>query len=236
MSSALHAAVFTVGLVGFGYFVAPAVADEWDKMTIFHFNAPVEVPGHVLLPGTYVFKLADLQADRDVVQIFSQDRHGMDHIVTTTIAIPAYRMNPTSKTVLTFEERRSNTPEAVSKWFYPGDNYGVQFVYRHAKNFETAANVAPAPITPTLAAVAPTPAPASQAASPQAAAVEEQQSVVVAQNQPAAPSVPESSANRELPKSLPKTASDLPFAATFGLLMLGAGAAILGFARVRNNL
>ena len=32
-------------------------ADEWDKKTIFTFNAPVEVPGKVLTPGTYVFKL-----------------------------------------------------------------------------------------------------------------------------------------------------------------------------------
>ena len=31
--------------------------DEWDKKTIFTFNAPVEVPGKVLTPGSYVFKL-----------------------------------------------------------------------------------------------------------------------------------------------------------------------------------
>jgi hypothetical protein len=29
-----------------------ASADQWDKKTIVTFNAPVEVPGKVLLPGT----------------------------------------------------------------------------------------------------------------------------------------------------------------------------------------
>ncbi len=43
---------------------SPAIhADEWDKKTIFTFNAPVEVPGKVLTPGSYVFNL-DYAHDR----------------------------------------------------------------------------------------------------------------------------------------------------------------------------
>lgn len=38
-------------------------------------------------------------------------------------------MNPTMNTVVTFEERAANSPEAVRNWFYPGMNYGHQFVY-----------------------------------------------------------------------------------------------------------
>ena len=37
-------------------------AGEWDKKTIFTFSGPVEVPGAVLTPGTYVFKLLNTPA------------------------------------------------------------------------------------------------------------------------------------------------------------------------------
>ena len=144
MSWKSHIALFTLGLMSLGYFASPAVADELDRMTTFHFNQPVEVPGHVLLPGTYIFKLADLQGDRDVVEILSQDKHGMDHVVTTTFVIPAYRVDAPDRTVLTFEERRSNNPEAVDKWFYPGDNYGLEFVYPKTERLRAAASISPA--------------------------------------------------------------------------------------------
>jgi hypothetical protein len=52
-----------------------AYGDEWDKKTIFTFNAPVEVPGQVLQPGSYVFKLLNTQADRHVVQVFNKDQN-----------------------------------------------------------------------------------------------------------------------------------------------------------------
>jgi LPXTG-motif cell wall-anchored protein len=232
MSFKLHAAALTVALMGFVYCVTPAAADEWDKMTIFHFSAPVEVPGHVLVPGTYLFKLADLQADRDVVEIFHQDKRGMDHLVTTTMAIPAYRVTPTGKTVITFEERPSNSPEAVHKWFYPGDNYGVEFVYPRAERLQVASTAAPAPVAPAPPAVAaqsaPSPAPAP-------AATEQQQTTVVAQNQaPAAASAAPSPAP-ELPRQLPTTGSDLPMLALLGFVMMGSGAGVLGFCFLRNR-
>jgi hypothetical protein len=240
MSLKLHAALLTAGLMSLAYLAAPAVADEWDKMTTFQFNQPVEVPGQVLMPGTYMFRLADLQADRDVVQIFRQDQRGMDHIITTVMAIPAYRTTTPDRTILTFEERRSDAPEAVNKWFYPGDNYGVEFVYPKAERLESASNVTatPAP-APAPAPVASAPAPAvTQAAPPPPApaVVEEEQSTVIAQNQPpATPSVTEPSANRELPTELPKTASELPLDLTLGLFMLVTGIGILGLTRLRHN-
>jgi hypothetical protein len=47
------AAIFCVMVVGTT--LAPkAAADAWDKKTIVTFSAPVEVPGKVLTPGTYV--------------------------------------------------------------------------------------------------------------------------------------------------------------------------------------
>jgi hypothetical protein len=106
--------------------LAPARADEWNKETLVTFSTPVAVPGTVLAPGRYVFKLADTQSDRHVVQIFTEEPR---EIVATVMAIPAYRLTPSGDMLITFEERPSGTPEAVKRWFYPGDLSGVAFVY-----------------------------------------------------------------------------------------------------------
>ena len=42
-------------------------ADDWNQETIVTFKAPVEIPGKVLLPGTYDLKLLNCDSDRDVV-------------------------------------------------------------------------------------------------------------------------------------------------------------------------
>lgn len=103
-----------------------ARADERNKESIVTFNAPVQIPGRVLQPGTYVFKLADSQADRHIVQIFTEDHA---QVIATLQAIPAYRLTPTNDTLITFEERPNSLPDAVKRWFYPGDQTGVAFVY-----------------------------------------------------------------------------------------------------------
>lgn len=115
----------------------PAVnADEWDKKTVFTFNAPVEIPGRVLTPGTYVFKLLNSQADRRIVQVYNKDEN---HLIGTFLAIPDYRMKPADKPLITFEERAAGAPEAIKAWFYPGDDYGNEFVYPKARAVQLAA-------------------------------------------------------------------------------------------------
>jgi hypothetical protein len=103
-----------------------AKANEWNKETIVTVNEPVELPGVVLQAGTYVFKLMDSPFDRNIVQVFNQDE---SRIYATIVAIPDYRLEPSSKTVITLEERPKNSPEAIKEWFYPGDLTGVEFVY-----------------------------------------------------------------------------------------------------------
>jgi hypothetical protein len=110
-------------------------ADEWDKKTIFTLNAPVEVPGQVLTPGSYVFKLLNTQANRNIVQVFDKDQR---RLIGTFLTIPDYRMKPPDKPLITFEERAAGAPEAIKSWFYPGDNYGNQFVYPKKRAVELA--------------------------------------------------------------------------------------------------
>ena len=112
-----------------------AAADERDKKTIVTFSAPVEVPGKALPAGTYVFKLLDTTSNRNIVQIFDKDEK---QLLATILAIPDYRLKPTDKPVIKFEERPSGTPEAIKAFFYPGDEYGLQFVYPHDRAVQIA--------------------------------------------------------------------------------------------------
>ena len=232
MKITLQTACVSVGLAAFGYLAASAQADAWNKKTILKFNQPVEVPGHVLTPGTYVFQLADSSADRNVVQIFSEDKKGMDHLVTTTMAIPDYRVATPVKTEVTFEERHSNTPEAVHSWFYPGDNYGWQFLYPKGQTLQVAKNTRPTtPVTRASKAAA-TPSAATKAAAntpaskPEVAQPEPKPlPVTLAQNRPPATFAPQAPAAK--PGELPKTASNLPLEVAIGLFLLAVGAGIL---------
>ena len=107
-----------------------AAADLSDKKTVVTFSAPVEIPGKVLTPGTYVFKLLDSSAESNIVEVYDKDEK---KLYATILAIPDYRLKPSDKPLIRFEERPSDTPEAIKAWFYPGDNYGFEFVYPHER-------------------------------------------------------------------------------------------------------
>ena len=124
--------------------VTPTMADEWNKETVLEFSGPVEVPGKVLTPGKYVFKIADSESDRNIVQIFSEDANGAQKLVATVLAIPDYRQETPEKPIVQFEERPSGSPEAIHSWFYPGDNTGWQFIYSEGKQSQMNSNTTPA--------------------------------------------------------------------------------------------
>lgn len=133
-----------------GLMFAPAArADEWNRKTVITFSSPVEIPGvhlagwGVLPAGTYVFKILDSLSDRHIVQIFSKDEKT---VYATILAIPNYRLQATDKTVMTFRERGAGQPEALRAWFYPGRNWGEEFVYPKAQ----AIAIAQATKTPVL--------------------------------------------------------------------------------------
>jgi len=122
-------------------FTPSAKADDYDKKTIVTFSGPVEIPpvhitGMRILPaGTYVFKLLNSSSNRHIVQIFNRDQ---TKIYATILAIPNYRLVPKDKTVITFNEGVRGQPEAIRAWFYPGANWGEEFVYPKTKAVELA--------------------------------------------------------------------------------------------------
>jgi hypothetical protein len=115
-----------ISLALFGAVLVPKVrADELDKMTTVTFSEPVQVSGTVLPAGSYVFKLMDSESDSNVVQIFNADD---TRLIMTTTAVSDYQTKTPDEPVFSFEERPSGQPEALKAWFYPGDNYGEQFL------------------------------------------------------------------------------------------------------------
>ena len=199
-----------------------AKADDWDQKTTFTFSGPVEIPGQVLSAGTYVFKLADSASDRSVVQVFNQDQN---HFYGTFLTIPDYRLKPAGKPIITFDERAAGSPEAVRAWFYPGENYGHEFVYPKAKAVQLAkANSTPVPsMANELAANTTKPATTMQ----EPHVVEMKQAPLKAQ-QPtkeveiAQVFVTQAAPQPALPEKLPTTASSLPLVGLLGLFSLAS--------------
>ena len=103
-----------------------ARADNLNRKTVVTFSDAVEIPGQILPPGTYVFKLVDLPANRNLVQITNGDE---SFIYATVQTVPRYRQNALDETLFRFDERSSDSPEALRAWYYPGDNRGVEFIY-----------------------------------------------------------------------------------------------------------
>jgi len=223
-------------------FMPSAKADNWDKKTTVTFSEPIEIPGvhlqgwGVLPAGTYVFKLLDSRSDRHIVQIFNADE---SVIYATILAIPNYRLKPTDKTVITFNEGIEGRPEAIRAWFYPGSTSGEEFVYPKAKAMEIAA----ATKTPVLFTPAEIPlevtAPIKSADEPvvvqlkqapilalQPTGEQVELAVVVTPPPPAELPVTETTPTQVPVESLPATASSLPLIALCGLLALGGAAAL----------
>jgi hypothetical protein len=221
-------------LLGIAMVAVPnAKADAWNKKTVVTFSAPVEIPGQVLPAGTYVFKLADSQSDRHIVQIYNKDEN---HLYATILAVPDYRLEPTGKTVITFEERASASPEALRAWFYPGDNFGHEFVYPKTKAMQLAKrtkhNVPSMPESSTAMKTAPLGVEKGSEEKVQTAqAVPPQPPAAAPAPAPAPPPVTENSQAAETarysaadrPQQLPHTASPLPLLGLIGLLSLAGG-------------
>lgn len=210
-------------------------ASEWDKRTVITLNEPLIVagiPAVTLEPGKYVMRLLDSSSNRHIVQIFNERE---DKLFTTVLAIPNYRLEPKDKTALSYWETPRGNPGALRASFYPGDNFGQEFVYPKglaakiaheagatvlATPAETEVELRTAPLTEidksgeekpvveeALAATTPEPALVAAATAPEPAA---------------APSP----ASQVVPAELPGTASPYFALGLVGLLVLITGATL----------
>ena len=228
--------VFCMALLAGAMFSPAARADEWTRKTTVTFSAPVEIPGvhmagwGVLPAGTYVFKILDSQVDRHIVQIFNKEE---TICYATILAIPNYRLKVTDKTVITFRERPAGQPEALRAWFYPGRQWGEEFVYPKAKAVE----IATATATPVLYTPAELPVEVTVPITPDAPYVAQMKAAPVMAIQSTGAEVqltevvtPPPPAEMQAAVALPTTASPLPLIALFGFLSLGGALLVRKFA------
>jgi hypothetical protein len=235
--------------------LAPALkADQWDKKTVMTIGEPIQLPNVVLQPGTYVLKLLNSLSDRHIVQVFDKDD---THLITTILAIPNYRLQPTGKTQFRFWEAPVGQPRALRAWFYPGDNFGQEFAYPKGistvlasttkesvptttaetqEQYKTAevtttneAGLSAALDQQTYARTEPTPAPV---ATPEPTPAPVPQSVQEPEPQPAAAPAPDP-APVEIPQELPHTATTTPLVGLIGITALVTLAATSRFKRTR---
>jgi len=107
-----------------------AAADERNEETVMTFCQNVAIPRKVLPAGKYVFRLADVPANRHVVQVFDQ----AGRILATVLTIAAARLTLTDDTRIMFEEQSAGAPFPIKKWFYPADLGGEEFIYSSRSN------------------------------------------------------------------------------------------------------
>ena len=217
-------ALFALAVLFIG--ASTASAQLASKKTTVTFNEPVEIPGvnaQVLPAGVYVFRLLDSLADRHIVQVFDKDE---SHIYATILTIPNYRLRATDKTVMTFAERAAGDPPAMRAWFYPGDNWGQEFVYPKKRALELAklTNLPilyiPDELAPNLVA------PVKTADDAPVVALKTVPLRAVRPSGDDADIATVIEAPPQLVARLPKTASTLPVFFLMGLVLIAAGVAL----------
>lgn len=107
----------------------------WSKKTFLTFSGPVQIPGKTLAAGTYTFQMADLIADRHVLQILDQDGKS---IIATVMTVPHRMVKAPENNVVMFSERPVGSAPAVQMWHYPGAETGNEFVYPRSQAIQIA--------------------------------------------------------------------------------------------------
>jgi hypothetical protein len=103
-----------------------STADDWNRMTTVVFTEPVQIPGMVLQPGMYVFKIPELTGNHNIVQIWNADQ---TMLYATVLCWTEYVYQPPNGNVFTFEPREEGAPMALKTWFHRGNPNGAMFIY-----------------------------------------------------------------------------------------------------------
>jgi LPXTG-motif cell wall-anchored protein len=220
-----------------GSLIPATGTDDWNQKERLTFEHPFEVPGGTVLPaGTYVFRVADSQGDRHIVQIFSENQQ---ELLATLHAIPDFRANAEGQPSITFERRTADGPVALMKWFYPDRRVGHQFVYPKTEPQQMARVTEPSRPMESSISQQPIQQPAEPepeyAVSTEHSNPEPEEGQATERSETTSTSEMAMQERREpeqtpgessIPATLPRTGSSLPFAALAGILLLAGSAAI----------
>jgi hypothetical protein len=213
-------------------FSPTASAQRFDKGTKITINSPFQVPGKTLPAGDYVIRLMEIPGNRRVVQIMSATEQKS---LAIALAIPDYVLKAPENTYLSFYEVDRAKPLPVHAWFYPGSNFGVEFVYPKSKALEIAkvsgehviATTAPEPIT--------NPSPGELESEPLVVIEPSGEEATIAEVHPEpAVSEPAPAEPVQTAQTLPRTATPFPLLALTGLLAAGVAGTLRVIRRSRS--
>ena len=109
----------TLGLLS-ASFVPSMRADESNKETRLTVNQPLQVQDTLLAPGEHVFKLIA----PGVLSIYNADGTKAEGLI---LGMAAYRNDAGDKNLFTISQPAAGQPAKLQTWFYPGDNFGLEF-------------------------------------------------------------------------------------------------------------
>ena len=116
----LMLAVLTLSIAG------RAEAQPADYRTYFTFSAPVTLPGITLPAGKYIFRLADADSSRKVINVMSGDGKRSLAMLHT---IPDQAMKAPKDAEIRFMETSAQVPPPIKTWWYAGKAIGYEFIY-----------------------------------------------------------------------------------------------------------
>lgn len=91
----------------------PAIrADDLNQATLFTFNQPVQIPGHVLPAGTYLFEIVK-NFNHEIVRISNADRI---NVIALIQARPTVQKRFAGKTAIVLAETGVSQPAAIVSW------------------------------------------------------------------------------------------------------------------------
>lgn len=110
-----------------------------NKRTFLTFSGAVQVPGATLQKGTYVFRIADPDAQRVWQVLDANERHVIAQFfyVRTPDRTIQEQNHANGKPVVLFHETAAGVPPGIRVLYYPTDLAGAEFLYpkEQAKQF-----------------------------------------------------------------------------------------------------
>jgi hypothetical protein len=111
----------------------------FDKKTVYTFSGPVELPGVALKPGQYIFRLADPDTTRKILQVVSADGK---QVYGNFFWIPLDRPEAKSEPEVRLIEAPAGAPPAIRAVWYPGERTGWELIYPRQQALRIARNAA----------------------------------------------------------------------------------------------
>ncbi len=240
----LTLAVLTLSIAG------RAEAQPADYRTYFTFSAPVTLPGVTLPAGKYIFRLANPDSTRKVINVLSGDGKRSLAMLHT---IPNQATKAPKDAEIRFMETSAQVPPPIKTWWYAGKAIGYEFIYPRQQALQLAKSTSEPILTTTKETTDLENADLSRVTGSEStqAAVSVQQNPAPREasgraqqaDADAAPSASASAGARDVRADerartaartqLPRTASSTPAVLLFGMLTLAFGLSVSLWSRAR---